>query len=112
MFHNVICHVLGCFAQNRGDLDRAEVMYQRALATYQEENATRRLFALYYDRGTVAWETGDLAQAEVMYRQALFYCRKWAANLRRSETQRRLNAFHEERLQARLVEIRKGASRQ
>jgi Tfp pilus assembly protein PilF len=65
-------HNLGNVAYNRGDLARAEQLYQQALAI-REKLAPNSLqvASTLNNLGTVARDRGDLARAEQLYQQAL-----------------------------------------
>jgi CHAT domain-containing protein/tetratricopeptide (TPR) repeat protein len=74
-------HNLGNVAADRGDLARAEQLYQQALAIYEKLapnslDVARTLNNL----GSVARNRGDLARAEELYQQALAIYEKLAPN--------------------------------
>jgi CHAT domain-containing protein/Tfp pilus assembly protein PilF len=72
---------LGNVARNRGDLARAEQLYQQALAIFENLAPNSLQVATTLNNlGTVAYDRGDLARAEQLYQQALAIREKLAPN--------------------------------
>jgi tetratricopeptide (TPR) repeat protein len=62
---------LGIVLQTRGDLDRAETMYRKALAIHEKLDLPEGMAGDYGNLGNVLHARGDLDGAETMYRKAL-----------------------------------------
>jgi tetratricopeptide (TPR) repeat protein len=55
----------------RGDLDQAEALYRKALATHEALGRKYEIATDYAGLGQVHQARGDLGQAEALYRRAL-----------------------------------------
>ncbi|WP_417916590.1 tetratricopeptide repeat protein [Candidatus Electronema sp. JC] len=61
-----------CYGYNtRGELDKAEEMYRKALALFEALASKQGMAQTYGNLGNVAYTRGELDKAEEMYRKSL-----------------------------------------